>query len=248
MPRIRYLKPDFFLDEDIAVLPHQHRLAFQGLWCYADREGRLEDRPQKLKALIFPYEDADMDQILDDLTKKPFIHRYTTDKKRFIQIIQFLKHQKPHHTERPSEIPPPQEDTQKTVKQPLKDGDTPEGMGMGMGIRNGDGEKDTASPAFSDSLKTVFKEVYERGLNIYALMNRLNNDRHSTEPMPDAVIMRVCMQYLECPSAVKNEWAWFMRVLNAELDLFNANNRIVEHQEIKRAPVARGVAELIKTI
>jgi hypothetical protein len=33
------------------------RLLFTGLWCLADREGRLEDRPAEIKAEIFSYDD-----------------------------------------------------------------------------------------------------------------------------------------------------------------------------------------------
>ena len=61
MPRIRYLKPCFFKDEDIASLPHQTRLLYQGLWVLADKEGRLEDRPKRIKAEIFPYEEIDIE-------------------------------------------------------------------------------------------------------------------------------------------------------------------------------------------
>jgi len=53
MARIRSLKPDFFKDEDLAVLPFEARLLFEGLWCYADKEGRLEDRPKYLKGVEF---------------------------------------------------------------------------------------------------------------------------------------------------------------------------------------------------
>ena len=40
MARIRYLKPDFFKDEDIKELSFEARLFYQGLWVQADREGR----------------------------------------------------------------------------------------------------------------------------------------------------------------------------------------------------------------
>ena len=40
MPRIRYLKPEFFTDEDIGYLTVKARLGYSGLWCHADREGR----------------------------------------------------------------------------------------------------------------------------------------------------------------------------------------------------------------
>lgn len=107
MPRIRYIKPDFFFDEDLADLPFEHRLAYSGLWCQADREGRLEDSPKKLKAHIFPYDEVDMNKILNDLAKKPFVVRYELNGKKYLQIINFHKHQKPHHTEQDSKIPPP---------------------------------------------------------------------------------------------------------------------------------------------
>src|SRR3990167_5958977 len=51
MPRARLLKPDFFNDEKMAELPFAARLLFQALWCEADREGRLEDRPQEVAGL-----------------------------------------------------------------------------------------------------------------------------------------------------------------------------------------------------
>ena len=86
MPRIRYLKPEFFSDEDLARLPHSTRLTFAGLWCWADREGRLEDRPEFLKAMIFPYPGdsrVDMEKELSRLAEpksngEPFINRYCT--------------------------------------------------------------------------------------------------------------------------------------------------------------------------
>lgn len=112
MARIRYLKPDFFKDEDIGALPFEVRLFFQGLWGLADKEGRLEDRPMRLKAEIFPYDDVDVSRCLSWLLKPkagsglPFIYRYAVEGQRFIQIVTWSKHQKPHGTERGSEIPP----------------------------------------------------------------------------------------------------------------------------------------------
>jgi hypothetical protein len=113
MPRIRYLKPEFFTDEDLGELSFQTRLTYQGLWCYADKEGRLEDRPKFLKAMIFPYDDVDIEVELELLSQfksngSPFIQRYVNGNGKYIQIIQWEKHQKPHHTEKESIFPPPQ--------------------------------------------------------------------------------------------------------------------------------------------
>lgn len=120
MPRIRYLHPDFFSDEDLGLLPYETRLTYAGLWCYADREGRLEDRPKFLKAMLFPYNDISIEEQLDILANpknsgKPFIQRYQADGKALIQIIEWDKYQHPHHTERESGIPP--------YKPPLKNKD-----------------------------------------------------------------------------------------------------------------------------
>lgn len=113
MARSRQLKPDFFLNEDLAMLPALTRLAFQGLWLLADRDGRLEDRPARIKAQLFPYHDADMPAILDSLSPM-WITRYIVDKSvdnftqpRFIQIVNFAKHQHIHPDEKQSVIPPP---------------------------------------------------------------------------------------------------------------------------------------------
>ena len=135
MARIRYLKPEFFLDEDLSFVTVEARLTFEGLWCHADREGRLEDRPAYLKTQIWPYQDIDMNALLIELSKPKtsdpdeiFIVRYAIKKKKYIQIVNFLAHQKPHHTERKSIIPPPL-----TVNDTLKDGEPREGIGIGIG-------------------------------------------------------------------------------------------------------------------
>ena len=112
MARIRYIKPDFFKDDDLAHLPFETRLFFAGLWGMADKAGRLEDRPARLKAEIFPYDAVDVEKCLKQLavnkanSGQPFINRYATDGQRYIQIVNWDKHQKPHHTERESKIPP----------------------------------------------------------------------------------------------------------------------------------------------
>lgn len=106
MARIRYLKPEFFSDEDLAELKFEARLTFAGLWCYADKAGRLEDRPKFLKAMIFPYDNIDIEKQLQVLANKPFIIRYEADGRRLIEIVNWDKHQKPHHTEADSKFPP----------------------------------------------------------------------------------------------------------------------------------------------
>lgn len=77
MARIRTIKPEFFDDEDVAAMQPLARLAYIGLWGHADREGRLKDRPVRLKARILPFDDVDMNALLDEMARHGFIRRYT---------------------------------------------------------------------------------------------------------------------------------------------------------------------------
>jgi hypothetical protein len=107
MARKRDLKPGFFTNERLAEIEPLGRLLFAGLWTIADREGRLEDRPRKIRAEILPYDDCDANALLDALATRGFILRYEVDGEKYIQIINFRKHQSPHPREIASAIPPP---------------------------------------------------------------------------------------------------------------------------------------------
>lgn len=109
MARSRNIKPGFFRNEILAELPQGTRLLFAGLWTIADKAGRLEDRPKRIKADVLPYDDDDVDAMLEALAKKSFIARYKHGAARYIQILNFDKHQNPHKNEGESEIPPPAE-------------------------------------------------------------------------------------------------------------------------------------------
>lgn len=107
MARTRNLKPGFFSNEQLADLPALTRLLFQGLWLHADREGRLEDRPRRLKIEILPYDDCDVDAMLTQLADTGFIQRYSVDTRAFILLPTFTAHQNPHPKETKSVIPAP---------------------------------------------------------------------------------------------------------------------------------------------
>lgn len=107
MARARNIKPGFFMNDLLAGVEPLGRLLFVGLWTVADREGRLEDRPLRIKAEILPYDNCDVAELLDQLETGGFIQRYSVGDASYIQIINFTKHQNPHHREKESEIPPP---------------------------------------------------------------------------------------------------------------------------------------------
>lgn len=105
MPRARNIKPGFFLNEELVELPFSTRLLFIGLWIVADRAGRLEDKPKKIKMFVFPADDVDIDNGLNELQSSGFISRYEVDNVKYIQILAFSKHQNPHVKEVASTIP-----------------------------------------------------------------------------------------------------------------------------------------------
>jgi len=93
------------MNEDIIELPYEARLLFIGLWILADREGRLENRPKKIKMSLFPADDINVSEQLDNISKFGFIELYNADGIDVIQIINFVKHQNPHGLEKDSELP-----------------------------------------------------------------------------------------------------------------------------------------------
>lgn len=192
--RIRYLKPDFFLDEDVANLPPLTRLFYAGLWCHADREGRLQDRPERLRVEIMPYEkDFDVEEALVKLAQpkrvsgRPYILRYQIDSRRFIQIISWRDHQKPHHTEVKSLIPPPPEEELNrylTVKSPLENGSITggNGDGDGDGEENGDGEGEgDGLPPIPKNLEFKVQDALKEKRHQIRETERLLRDPHKMQ-------------------------------------------------------------------
>ena len=116
MSRARNIKPGFFKNEVLVALPFEHRLLFVGLWTLADRDGRLEDRPVRIKMEIFPADNVAVDEALCALHDSGFIRRYQVDGARFIQISAWAKHQNPHVKEAASTIPAPCEHGASTVQ------------------------------------------------------------------------------------------------------------------------------------
>ena len=114
MARIRQIKPEFYLDDELAQCSRDARLLFPGLWMLADRAGRLENRPAKIKAQVFPY-DNDLDaakiaKLLGELEQHCFIFIYEVEDRSYIQIRTFEKHQHCHVNEPSSQIPEPKRD------------------------------------------------------------------------------------------------------------------------------------------
>lgn len=107
MARSRNIKPGFFTNDCLAECEPLARLLFAGLWTIADRAGRLEDRPRRIKAEVLPYDECDIEDLLGQLVEHGFIDRYVVehDNMPVIQIVTFELHQNPHVNEPMSKIP-----------------------------------------------------------------------------------------------------------------------------------------------
>lgn len=111
MARSRNIKPGLFKNEVLGVADPIYTLLFEGLWVLADREGRVEDRPLRIKGEIFPYrEGLNVDEMLDWLQANGFIRRYVSRGKKCIVVCEFIKHQNPHKNESDSELPAPEDE------------------------------------------------------------------------------------------------------------------------------------------
>lgn len=111
--RIRTIKPEFFTHEGIFELELETglpmRVAFAGLWCAADREGRFKWEPRRLGVQILPYDQADFSRVLDALATRGFIRKYASGTGVFGVIPSFGTHQVINNREKESELPEPLE-------------------------------------------------------------------------------------------------------------------------------------------
>ena len=121
MARSRNIKPGFFTNDELAECHPLGRLLFAGLCTIADKEGRLDDRPKKIKAMLLPFDEADCDALLQQLNDHKFIIRYRVNGECYIQISNWKKHQNPHCKEAASEIPAPIENDKSTGQEQCKE-------------------------------------------------------------------------------------------------------------------------------
>lgn len=112
MARIRTIKPEFFLHEELFDLEQSTglpvRLAFAGLWTQCDREGRFLWRPRVLKTQIMPWDDVDFSKVLDALHSAGFVKRYEFDGKEYGYIPSWKSHQTINLRESESRLPDPE--------------------------------------------------------------------------------------------------------------------------------------------
>jgi len=97
MARIRSIKPELPQSESMGNVSRDARLTFILLWTLSDDEGRLRGNSRMLASLLFPYDDdvpALIDGWMKELEDEACITRYKIDGQSFVQIRNWLIHQK----------------------------------------------------------------------------------------------------------------------------------------------------------
>ena len=107
--RIRTIKPEFFTHEGLFEAESSTglpiRIAFAGLWCVADREGRFKWEPRRIGVQILPYDGIDFSRVMDALVTRGFIVKYRVNNAWFGCIPSFGKHQVINNRESSSNLP-----------------------------------------------------------------------------------------------------------------------------------------------
>ena len=111
MGRIRTIKPEFPQSESMGRVSRESRLCFILLFTLADDAGRLRGNSRMLASLLYPYDDdakKHIDTWLSELHREKCIERYEIDGDSYVQLNNWLTHQK---IDKPtaSKIPPPPE-------------------------------------------------------------------------------------------------------------------------------------------
>jgi hypothetical protein len=149
MARIRTVKPDITTSTSAGNISREARLFFVLLLLEADDDGRLEGSAKRLAGSLYPRDNdvgpAKIEKWLAETVREDMVHAYTIGGVRFLQVVNFLKHQKISHPT-PSRIPPepganPSGDPPEN--RPNDSGDSPEAFrpDLGKGKEQGKGRE-----------------------------------------------------------------------------------------------------------
>ncbi|KIZ16889.1 hypothetical protein SNA_18090 [Streptomyces natalensis ATCC 27448] len=112
MPRIRTVKPEFWEDELLGVVPRDARLLFIATFNMADDEGILRWTPAYIKAQAFMYDDdltiGDVGKLMQCLTDTGLVFPFIggSARQQMAVVVNFRKHQRINRPQK-SKLPPP---------------------------------------------------------------------------------------------------------------------------------------------
>jgi hypothetical protein len=214
VPRIRSIKHDIWDDDDVCEVSRPARLLYIGLITQADDDGRLSGSAKWIDSQVFPYDDdtdlAEIRECLTELARVGLITAYKAERKPYIQIRNWKKHQSiDKRWYKESKLPPPpDEDSPRPPRgrdedspQPDPDRDeasTPEWSGEdGSGVdRSGDAPAGGRAAAEPTPI-SPFAPIVQR-LDVVSVA------RNHPSPKVDAALA-VCAEYadLDLPALVE---------------------------------------------
>ncbi|MEV0220828.1 HNH endonuclease signature motif containing protein [Streptomyces sp. NPDC050704] len=112
MPRIRTVKPEFWEDELLGVMPRDARLLFIATFNMADDEGILRWTPAYIKAQAFMYDDdlaiGDVGKLMQCLADSGLVFPFIggVARQQMAVVVNFRKHQKINRPQK-SKLPAP---------------------------------------------------------------------------------------------------------------------------------------------
>ncbi|MEV7154864.1 HNH endonuclease [Streptomyces misionensis] len=112
MPRIRTVKPEFWEDEVVGLLPRDARLLFISTFNMADDEGLLRWTPAYIKAQTFMYDDdltlKHVESLMGMLANAGLVFPYIggVARQQMAVVVNFRKHQRINRPQK-SKLPPP---------------------------------------------------------------------------------------------------------------------------------------------
>jgi hypothetical protein len=170
MARIRSIKPEFPQSETIGHLSRDARLLFIQLWTVVDDAGRTRAASRMLASLLYPYDDDARELIggwLDELEQHGCVRRYELDGTSYLDIPNWLKHQK---IDRPSVSRLPEYQPNSTnPREPSRVLDADLGpRTMDLGPR----KEDAASDDAPSDPAVLEKQFFERSLEVFGARGR----------------------------------------------------------------------------
>ncbi len=145
MPRIRTIKPDFWTDETLTECSMSARLMFIGMLNFADDNGNMERSSKQIKMRVFPADNVDCEELLQELITHGVVNEYSVIGKKYLHIKGFRKHQV---INRPSKTNIPLHDSVSTHGVGNEDSMTEE-EGKGKEGKENNKKKNSPSGSFS---------------------------------------------------------------------------------------------------
>lgn len=135
MARIRSIKPEFPQSESMGNVSRDARLLFVMLWPICDDHGRTRAASRMLASTLFPYDDdapSQIDSWLAELEREKCIRRYEVNGSAYLEICNWLTHQKIDKPSKP-QFPEPSIPFESLREDSSEEGKGKEGKGRDIG-------------------------------------------------------------------------------------------------------------------